>query len=161
MSDSATQTPPAKKGRSKLLTIGGPLIVLLLGGAGAGFWYVQNVRAAGTAEKKPVQQESEATGLLQFGAFTVNLADPGGRRYLRVVVHLVLPDAEEAKKIEEEDIVMSKVRAAMLDTLSGRLATELSQPAGRTALKHAIVEAAAHAGHMEVRDVLFQEFIVQ
>ena len=159
MSDSANP-PQAAKGRSKLLTIGVPVVVLLLGGAGGGYWYVQNVRAAAPTEKKPVE-EKEPTGLLAFEGFTVNLADPGGRRYLRVAVSLVLPDEEEAKRIEGEELVKSKIRSTLIDVLSGRLATELATPAGRTELKHAIAEAASHAGHIEVKDVLFQDFIVQ
>jgi flagellar FliL protein len=158
MSDSANQ--PAKKGSSKLLMIGVPVVVLLLGGAGGGYWYVTNVRAAASGEKKPVE-EKEPTGLLSFDSFTVNLADPGGRRYLRVAVNLVLPDEESAKKVDGEDLAKSKIRSALIDVLSGRMASELSTPAGRTELKHAIAEAASHAGHIEVKDVLFQDFIVQ
>jgi len=159
MSDAANT--PAKKGSSKLLMIGIPVIVLLLGGAGGGYWYVTTVRAAASgAEKKPAP-EKEPTGLLSFDSFTVNLADPGGRRYLRVAVNLVLPDEVAAKKVDEEDLAKSKIRSALIDVLSGRMATDLSTPAGRNDLKHAIAEAASHAGHIEVKDVLFQDFIVQ
>jgi flagellar FliL protein len=160
MSDSANASAQATKGRSKLLTIGVPVVVLLLGGAGGGFWYVQNVRAGAAAEKKPVEKK-EATGLLAFDSFTVNLADPGGRRYLRVAVSLVLPDEEEAKRVEGEELVKSKIRSSLIEVLSGRLAAELATPDGRTELKHAIAEAASHVGHIEVSDVLFQDFIVQ
>ena len=153
-------TPSTAKGRSKLLMIGVPVAVLLLGGAGGGFWYVKNVRAASSGEKKPVE-EAEATGLLRFEPFTLNLADPGGRRYLRITVGLVLPDADMAKKVSDDDLVVSKVRSTLIDTISGRMATDLSTPDGRAALKKAIAEAASHVGHMEVRDVLFTDFIVQ
>src|SRR3954462_6800101 len=135
MSEAAAPAP-AKKGKSKLLMIGVPVIVLLLGGAGGGYWYVTNVRAAAGSEKKPVA-EKEPTGLLSFDSFTVNLADPGGRRYLRVAVNLVLPDEVAAKKVEEEDLAKSKIRSALIDVLSGRMATDLSTPAGRADLKHA------------------------
>ena len=91
--------PSTPKSRSKLLMIGVPVAVLLLGGAGGGFWYVKNVRAASTGEKKAVE-EPEATGYLRFDPFTVNLADPGGRRYLRVAVGLVLQDVNTAKKVD-------------------------------------------------------------
>ena len=157
---SNAETPPAAKGRSKLLMIGVPVAVLLLGGAGGGFWYVKNVRAASGGEKKTVE-EPEATGYLRFDPFTVNLADAGGRRYLRVAVGLVLQDADVAKKVTEDELVVSKVRSTLIDTLSGRLAADLSTSDGRAALKKAIAEAASHAGHMEVRDVLFTDFIVQ
>jgi len=154
------ETPPTAKGHSKLLMIGVPVVLLLLGGAGGGFWYVKTVRAAAAGEKKAVE-EPEATGYLSFDPFTVNLADPGGRRYLRVAVGLVLPDADVAKKVTEDELVVSKVRSTLIDTLSGRMAADLSTPDGRAALKKAIAEAASHAGHMEVRDVLFTDFIVQ
>jgi flagellar FliL protein len=158
MSDSET-TPP-KKGRSKLLLFGVPAAVLLIGGAGVGFWYVKDVRAAAaTPAKAPV--EKEPTGLLAFEPFTVNLADPGGRRYLRVSLRLVLPDPEAAKKATEEEIVMTRVRSTLLEVLSAQTATQLGTPEGREALKHMIAETADHAGHLDVRDVLFQEFVVQ
>jgi len=157
---SNADTPSTPKSRSKLLMIGIPVAVLLLGGAGGGFWYVKNVRAASTGEKKTVE-EPEATGYLRFDPFTVNLADPGGRRYLRVAVGLVLEDANTAKKVTEDELVMSKVRSILIDTLSGRLAADLSTPDGRAALKKAIAAAASDAGHMKVRDVLFTDFIVQ
>ena len=160
MSNSSNPPAPAKKGSSKLLMIGAPVIVLLFGGAGAGYWYVTNVRAAAATDKKPAE-EKEPTGLLSFNSFTVNLADPGGRRYLRVAVSLVLPDEEAAKKIDDEDLAKSKIRSTLIDVLSGRMATDLSTPAGRTELKHAIAKAASHAGHIEVKDVLFEDFIVQ
>jgi len=159
---SNSDTPSTAKGRSKLLMIGVPVAVLLLGGAGGGFWYVKNVRAASAtgSEKKPVE-EAEATGYLRFEPFTLNLADPGGRRYLRITVGLVLQDADMAKKVSEDELVVSKVRSTLIDTISGRMAADLSTPDGRAALKKAIAEAASHAGHMEVRDVLFTDFIVQ
>lgn len=158
---SNSDTPSTAKGRSKLLMIGVPVAVLLLGGAGGGFWYVKNVRAASpNAEKKPAE-EAEATGFLRFEPFTLNLADPGGRRYLRITVGLVLQDADTAKKISEEELVVSKVRSTLIDTISGRMAADLSTPDGRAALKKSIAEAASRAGHMEVRDVLFTDFIVQ
>jgi flagellar FliL protein len=157
--DTQSANAPAKKGRSKLLTIGIPAVVLLLGGAGAGFWYVQNVRAAAASDKKP--EEKEPTGLLTLDAFTVNLADPGGRRFLRISIKLVLPDAETAKKVGEEELAMSKVRSALLDVLSAQMAVEISTAEGREKLKHAIAETASHTGHMDVRDVLFQDFVVQ
>ena len=157
---SESQTTPAPKGRSKLLIIGVPLVVVLIGGGGAGFWYVRDVRAAG-AKSEAKAPEKEPTGLLALDPFTVNLADPGGRRYLRISMRLVVPDADAAKKATEEELVISRVRSSLIEVLSGRTAADLSTPDGRVALKHAIAEAASHAGHIDVRDVLFQEFVVQ
>ena len=166
MSDPETTAPaadaaPKKKKRSKLLVIGTPLVMLLAGGGAGGWWYTQRLKAAPATEEKPKAAETEPTGLLTFEAFTVNLADPGGRRYLRIALSLVLPDADAAKHVSEEDIAMARIRSALLDVLATRLASELATPEGRADLKKSIAEAAAHAGHLEVKDVLLQEFVVQ
>src|SRR5690242_2944202 len=117
MSDSETteNAPAARKGKSKLLLIGLPVVVLLAGGGGGGWWYMQKVKAAPAADEKKVEEEAEATGLLPIDAFTVNLADPGGRRYLRIAIDLVVPDADAAKKATEEEIVMSRIRSELLE----------------------------------------------
>lgn len=141
------------------MTIAVPAIVLLAASGGGGWWYMRGLKAAPAAETPAAA--AEPSGLLVFDPFTVNLADPGGRRYLRLALHLVLQDADAAKHASEEEIVMARIRSALLEVLSAKLATDLGTPAGRADLKKTIAETAAHAGHLEVHDVLFQEFVVQ
>lgn len=151
--------PPAaapRKRRSKLLTLGLPALVLILGGGGAGWWFMQTPTEAAVPAVDP-----EPTGLLPFDGLIVNLADPGGRRFLRLSMILLLPDAHEAKELSENELVMSRVRSALIDLLSTRTSASLGTPEGRAELKKAIADAAHHTGHMEVRDVLFKEFVVQ
>lgn len=147
---------PAPRKRSKLLTLGLPVLVLILAGGGGAWWFLQTPTEAAVPATEP-----EPKGLVAFDAFIVNLADPGGRRFLRLSMILLLPHEHEAKEISENELVMSRVRSALIDLLSTRTSASLSTPEGRSELKKAIAETAHQTGHMEVRDVLFKEFVVQ
>lgn len=149
---------PKKKGGSKLLKFGLPLVVLIAGGGGGGWWYMQQAAAAATTEA-PV--EKEPTGMLSFDGFVVNLADPGGRRFLRVSMMLLVPTQKEAKEVSENELKKLKIHSALLELLSTKVASQLWSAEGRAELKKAIAETANHAGQLEVRDVLFKEFVVQ
>lgn len=137
------------------------VILLLAGGGGGAYWFVWR----GNAEAAEAQTEPEppsATGILPLAPFVVNLADPSGTRFLRVTMSLVVADEAVAKEIEEEKVVHARLRSAILELLAQKRSTELVTPDGKTALKHAIAESAAHAAHeLKVEDVLFSEFIVQ
>jgi flagellar FliL protein len=157
--DAAESAPPKKKGRSKLLIIG-LLLLVVLGGGGAGWWYfmqpataAEGTEAAGKEDVRP--------GLVSFEPFVINLADPGGRKFLRVGVQLLVPDESIAAELEEDELEISRVRSAILELLTTRSSAEVNTAEGRAALKKAIAETAHEVGHVEVRDVLFKEFVVQ
>jgi len=157
-----TETAPAPpvpaKGRSKLLKLGVPVLVLLIAGGGGGWWYFYG-RSSGSVEAAaPPPPEP---GIVSFEPFIVNLADPGGRRFLRVVLQLLVPEAEAAE-LEENKLLHSRVRSAILELLTTQTSAGVASPEGRATLKKAIAETAAHAvEHLEVSDVLFAEFVVQ
>ena len=157
--DEAESEPPKKKGRSKLLFVGLPLL-LLMGGGGAGWWYFMQpaVAAEGAAAE---EKEEVRPGLVSFEPFVVNLADPGGRKFLRVGVQLLLPDESTAAELEEDELEISRLRSAVLELLTTRTSADVNNVEGRAALKKAIAETAHQVGHVEVRDVLFKEFVVQ
>ena len=144
-----------KKGRSKLLTLGIPLLLVLLGAGGGGWWYFAQAAAAGPPVEKP------ATGLLPLDPFVVNLADTGGRRFLRATVLLVLSDEVAAKKLKDNALLSSRVRSSILELLSLRTSAELATPEGRSGLKLAIAETATQTSGVGVHDVLFHELVVQ
>lgn len=153
---------PAKKGRSKLLMIGAP-VMLLLGGGGGGWWYfTQQAAAADPAAAEAAKPEVEP-GIVQLEPFVVNLADSGGRRFLRVSVALIIATGEEdAKHLEENKVAVMRVRSAILELLATQTSEHLISPDGKTELKKAIAEGATHAlDHVEISDVLFGEFVVQ
>jgi flagellar FliL protein len=168
MSDATEKTEKADasaapKKKSKLvpilLTVA---LVLVAGGGGVGaYWYFNRSAAAGEA-KAAEPEAPPAPGLLEMDPFVVNLADPGGQRFVRVSMRLLTYDEEQAAEIKEDAVATTKLRAALLDLLSMQTADTLVTPEGKTALKKAIAERAAHAVHeLKVTDVLFVEFIVQ
>jgi flagellar FliL protein len=100
--------------------------------------------------------------MVPFEPFIVNLADPGGRRFLRVSLQLLVAGESAAAEIEENKLLHLRVRSSILELLTTQTSAGLATPEGRAALKKAIAESATHAlEHMEVSDVLFAEFVVQ
>jgi flagellar protein FliL len=136
--------------------------VLLGGGGGAYYWmFARGGEApAAEAEAAPVHEEEPGVAV-PLEPFVVNLADPGGTRFLRVNLSLIV-DEEHALEFEENPTVMARVRSAVLELLAQQTADPLITPDGKNALKKAIAEGAAHAVEgMHVSDVLFSEFVVQ
>jgi flagellar basal body-associated protein FliL len=88
----------------------------------------------------------------------VNLADPGGRRYLRTTVALEYADPEVAKEIERAG---SRVQDAVIRVLRAKTVADLA-PDRIDALRRELVSAVNGVlGWDGVTGVYFQEFIVQ
>jgi flagellar FliL protein len=154
MSQEATATPQKQ---SKLVVILLLLVVLLLAGGGAGAYWIFTHRDVAAAEPPPPEP-----GIVPFDPFVVNLSDPGGMRFLRLTLRLVVEDEEHAKELEEDELGRMKVRSAILELLTQQTADHLVTPEGKAELKAAISERAGHALHeVKVLDVLFSEFVVQ
>src|SRR5262245_66271192 len=107
MSEAQAASAPAKKGKSKLLLIIVAVIVLL-GGGGAGAWWYMGKKA----EAAPAEESATPPGVITLDPFIVNLADPGGRRFLRISLRLLVKSEEEAKELEEKELVLLKARSA-------------------------------------------------
>ena len=164
---SAPAAPPAdaaKKGggRNKLVMIGGVILAL----AGGGFYYYKTQATAHAEEEAAApaakQVSPKERGLVSFDPFVANLADEGGRRFVRVTVQLVVADAMQAAEMEEIPVLKMQARAIILELLGTQLADSLVTPEGKVALRQAIAERVAEALHeIEVVDVLFSDFVVQ
>jgi flagellar FliL protein len=162
----AEAAPVQKRGKGKLFIILGA-VFLLLGGGGAAAYFTllspapaegEAAAAAAEDEHKP----AEAHGLVSFEPFIVNLADTGGRRFLRISVRLLVPEEEEAKEIEEHKVTVERLRASILEILSSQTSEQVASLEGKTALKHQIAERAKPILEpIEVADVLFSDFVVQ
>ncbi|MEZ5420335.1 MAG: flagellar basal body-associated FliL family protein [Vicinamibacterales bacterium] len=154
----------AKKGggKNKLVMIGGAVLVLAAGGG----YYYKTQAAAHAEEAAPAAEEHAVSakdrGLVSFDPFVANLADEGGRRFVRVTVQLVVADAMQAAEMEEVPVLKMQARAIVLELLGTQLADSLVTPEGKVALRQAIAERIAEALHeIEVVDVLFSDFVVQ
>jgi flagellar FliL protein len=170
MSEAKAETTEKKAKSKKGLLLIVVAVVLLGGGAGGFFWW-KNQQAAqaagkqgegGKGHEEPAHAEAEVSGALPFQPFIVNLADQGVSRYLKADVRLVVSGAEDIKELEEDQVVMLRLRSAILEHLSQQTSDALVTPDGKEALKVAIAERCTKIlGHAKVVDVLFAEFVVQ
>ena len=135
-------------------------VLVVAGGGGGAYWrfFAKAADPKAAETKKP----SEPPAMISFDPFVVNLADPGTPRFLRVTLDLVVEGEEHAKEFSENAVVRTRVRSSLLELLSQQQASQLMTPAGKDALKQAIVARTEHnAEELKVADVLFTEFIVQ
>lgn len=171
--DDKSQVQASKKRvRFKLVVL--VLVVLVLAGGGAaGFvWWKNSQAAAAVAEpsgksgeghREAAERDEGPSGLLPLEPFVVNLADAEASRFLRVDLRLVLDKGEaEVKELEENKVVMTRMRSRILEVLSTKTSEELVSSEGKEALKKQIEHLAnGILPEAKVRDVLFVEFVVQ
>jgi flagellar FliL protein len=159
----STETPAAApataKSRGKLPLIAGAVVLLAAGGGGV-YWWMGRHPAEPVVEAREVPPS--ARGLVSFEPFVANLADPGGTRFVRATVQLVVADAPQAAEIAETPVLTMQARAIILELLTTQSADALVTLDGKAALRKAIAERVAAALHdVEVVDVLFSDFVVQ
>jgi len=161
--ETAARDIAAGKGGGKkktLLMIGAAVLAVAGGGY---YWQAKSSAAAAEAreaETKPVSPKER--GLVSFEPFVANLADPGGKRFVRATVQLVVGDAHMATEMTETPVLSMQARAIILELLATQTADALVTPEGKVALRQAIAERIAEALHeVEVVDVLFSDFVVQ
>lgn len=151
--------------------------VFVLAGAGGGFYYLARAgKLPGSTTPtapKPVIVAPAATHLVVMEPLVVNLADPGGRVYLRLVATLRVEDLPEAKAVKAkpeekskdgkgEDDDVAAVRDTMLTVLGTQTSESLLEPDGKERLKSELKAAlASHVDGMKVKEVYFTEFLVQ
>jgi len=145
-----------EKSKSKLLIIL-PLVIVLLGagGAGAYFKFMKPHDEGGTAEKKKPAESA----LYEMDTFMVNLADDGGKRFLKATIKLRVNSAEVAEECKSRNF---EIRDLVLTLLTSKESAEVITPDDKLNLKKQIVETVNRALHKgQALDVYFTEFLVQ
>ncbi|WP_161571004.1 flagellar basal body-associated FliL family protein [Granulicella sibirica] len=148
-------------------TVGGAMFYMLkTGKIGGGSAAITKVEAHEAVAPK--------THAIALEPILVNLADPGGRAYLRLGLTLRVMDDEPVKgeKPKEEKVekgvpkgpseAETAVRDTVLTVLGQQTADGLLEPEGKEALKDKLrVALAAHNPTLKVTDLFFSEFLVQ
>lgn len=156
MSQPEPAADAAPKKKKKPLVLIALVAFFLLGGGGAAGAYFYMHRGPAAPPKPP------EPGIVALDTFVVNLADPGGHRFVRVNLSLVLDSQAAANEMKENEVSRIRVRSSILEFLTMQTADRLVTPEGKAELKKAIAERASHAlEHAKVVDVLFTEFVVQ
>ena len=156
--DEAAEAAPARKPKKKLFIIIGILMVLL-GGGGAGAWFMtqggnaQDPEAEAEAAKVPV--------FLALETFTVNLQE--GEQYLQTDITLQVTDQAQADAIK---LHMPRVRSRLLSLLSSKHADELATAEDKKKLAQEIMAQvnqpfSPKGAAQQVDDVLFTSFVIQ
>ena len=141
------------------------VVLLFMGAVGAGFFILWNKisqlpQDPATVEEIPVEEEENVIGpLYSLDTMIVNLADRGGKRYLRVTMALELSDPEAMTTIENR---LPQVRDAILMILPTKNYGEISTTDGKVALREQLKEKINTLLAMEsVTNIYFTEFVVQ
>lgn len=131
------------------------LIAVIGGGAYAAWvFYFQ-----GNADKPAEVEQPVEKATFSMDTFLVNLADPGGKRYLKVSMNLVVTSAQT---VEEFTARNSELRDVVLMLLSSKKYDDIATYAGKTTLKQEIIaQLNRKLTQGQAEDVYFTEFLVQ
>lgn len=187
------ESAPAEKPKSKkmLIIIIAAVVLLALIGGGAAFFLMKKKPADeeghGDEAKAPPKVVHKAPDpkkpptYLPMDPMVVNLADPGGGRFVQLGITLKLDDPKTGDIVKQ---FMPSIRSAVLIAVSKRTADELLAVEGKEKLTRSIIRAASEQLGYEVdeedeeenpakkkkkrnlppspvEDVLYSSFIVQ
>lgn len=155
-----------KKGGSKLKwIILAVMLLLLLGGGGAAYWFLLGPGAVVPEENGELEAEEAAkqaamvAQIVSLPSFIVNLADPLGRRFLRLTLDVEVVSGEAADDLNKFE---SRVRDAIILLLSSKTYGELASMESKITLKNEIVDRLNQIiGNARVSNVYFTEFVIQ
>ncbi|MEJ5300795.1 MAG: flagellar basal body-associated FliL family protein [Thermodesulforhabdaceae bacterium] len=155
------QEQPKKKSKMKLIIL--LLIVVVVLGGGGFFAYTKFFKKSegeeGAAPKPEKAKKPAQVITHKLDTFLVNLADPGGKRYLKVTMELELDNQKVVEEISKET---PRIRDVILTVLSSKEFDEISTLPGKMTLKKELItkiNASLKTG--TVINIYFTEFLVQ
>lgn len=157
----ATEHEGAPQKKSKLLffiILGAG--ILLIGGGGF-FAYTKFLAPRPAAEENAaVQKEQQVIGeIFALEPFVVNLADPKGKRYLKVKVELEL---ESPAAVEKATKVAPKLRDMVIMMLTSLSFEEVMTPEGKIRIRDELLERFNQIMRPDrIKNIYFTEFVVQ
>ncbi len=97
--------------------------------------------------------------LLSMETFVVNLADPGGKRYLRVTIALEIDDQDFVEKVKK---IVPKMRDKVLLILPAKKFKDIQTSSGKDALrKEILAQLNPLLNKCKITNLYFQEFVIQ
>ena len=169
--DEKEEKPSRKKKIIKLAVIGLLALVILGGGGWFAYWkflapegtpmipFIGGGGEEGGADGEKQMEEEAAGEVVTLPTFLVNLADPLGRRYLKLTVEVEVLNGDV---VEEVNMSEAKVRDAIILLLSSKSYTDLASLESKILLKNEIVERLNQVlGGRKVKRVYFTEMVIQ
>ncbi|MBW1791685.1 MAG: flagellar basal body-associated FliL family protein [Deltaproteobacteria bacterium] len=166
MADEATEKAeneekPKKKSKLLLFIILGVVILLAAGG---GFFAYTTFFAA---KPEVAQQEAEISTdlpapvgeIITLKPFVVNLADPKGKRYLKLKLSLELDSLEASERVLK---IAPKLRDIVIMMLTSLAFEEVMTPEGKIRIRDELTERFNRAARPDkIKNIYFSEFVVQ
>lgn len=139
--------------------------ILLLGGGGF-FAYTKlmgpkpaAVEGGEATEEKKGEPEKAIGEVLPLDPFVVNLADPSGKRYLKLKVELEL---ETPAAVEKAKQVSPKLRDMVIMMLTSLSFEEVMTPEGKIRIRDELLERFNQTMRPDrIKNIYFTEFVVQ
>ena len=156
----AEENEEPKKSNKMLLIIIGVVGLLVVGGGGF-FAYTKFLAPPPVEEEEPLPEEvPEAVGeMFSMKPFVVNLADPKGKRYLKIKLSLELETPELLEKAAKLEPKLQNIVIMMLTSLSFE---EVMTPEGKLRIRDELQERFNQVTRPDkVMHIYFTEFVVQ
>ena len=137
---------------------------------GAGFFLIWSKMSSldPNHKKKPTQAaektktESLIGPIYPLDPFIVNLADPGGKRYLRTSISLEIKNGENKNLKEEMDKRLPQVKDIIVTLLPTRKFDDIQTVEGKLALRDELMQRLNKIlTQGKVTNIYFTEFVVQ
>ena len=107
----------------------------------------------------PVPVEELLGPIFSLDTFIVNLADKGGKRYLRITIDLELDSEELESEVKKR---LPQVRDSILTILPTKRFEDISSAKGKTALRDQMLERInGMLARGQITNIYFKEFVVQ
>lgn len=159
----ALEAAPKKKSKLKWIIL--LFLLLMVGGLGATWFFVLDQKLPfglgkeGGGASQAGQTNSlvaPAENLITLDPFTVNLADPQGRRVIRLGLALELGNATYAVEVKQQE---ARVRDAIIMLLASKTVADLSSEGSKATLKQQITDRTNQAlGGAKIVQVFITDF---
>lgn len=130
---------PAKSKKKLVIIIGVVVALLVLAGGGAAWVMASRSHADGDEDGAPAPRKEAARvapTFLPMENMVVNLADPGGDRFVQLGITVEVDDAKTAEQVKQ---YLPSIRSGVLMLLSQRTSSELLQREGKEKLANDIL----------------------
>ena len=113
----------------------------------------------GTEEVAEQEAKVKVKALLSMETFVVNLADRGGKRYLRVTMAMEIDDKDFVTEAKEN---VPRMRDKVLLILPTKEFKDIRTSSGKEALRKEIIEQLSPLlKNCKITNLFFQEFVIQ
>ncbi len=153
---------PKKKSKAKWIIL---ILILLLGGGGGAAWYFFSDLIMGKKEEsadapKVVEKGPSLTGpVVALPVFRVNLADPLGKRFIKLAVEVELVSKEAATQLNDQQ---AAIKDSIIMLLSSKSFADISTMESKILLKGEIAQRLNQVlGGSKVTQVYFTDIVIQ